>query len=214
VIVRLIVMFEYLFDHVERPLIDIETSVFDCVFVQSGIRIARMQRALVFAVLLACGGSNPPPAPTPTQTQNSPDASMVSPTETDSGASPIASASTAPAIADAGAPAPTTTADGPDQATMVCGSTAMPFEQKVRPEIKKCFFEAKAKNPALSGKVKVVLNVGSKGTLGAINIVDAKELGKDAVDCMTKAVKAAKPDVSTCKDKKVEMQMAFGAAAK
>lgn len=173
-----------------------------------------MRRALVFAVLLACGGSNPPPAPTPTQTQNTPDASMVSPTETDSGAAPIASATTAPANADAGAPAPSTTAEGPDQATMVCGSNAMPFEQKVRPEIKKCFFEAKVKNPALSGKVKVVLNVGPKGTLGAINIVDAKELGKDAVDCMTKAVKAAKPDVSTCKDKKVEMQMAFGAAAK
>jgi hypothetical protein len=142
------------------------------------------------------------------------DASVVSSAESDAGAAPVASASAAPAIADAGVAPPPTDTGGPDQATLVCGSNAMPFEQKVRPEIKKCFFEAKSKNPALSGKVKVVLNVGPKGSLGAINIVDAKELGKDAVDCMTKAVKAAKPDVSTCKDKKVEMQMAFGAAAK
>lgn len=138
----------------------------------------------------------------------------MSSAETDGGVAPTPTVASSAPIADAGAPAPVATDTGPDQATLVCGSTAMPFEQKVRPEIKKCFFEAKVKNPALSGKVKIVLNVGPKGTLGAINVVDAKELGKDAVDCMTKAVKAAKPDVSTCKDKKVEMQMAFGAAAK
>ena len=66
----------------------------------------------------------------------------------------------------------------------------------------------------LAGGCRSSLNVSSGGKLGAINVVDEKELGKDAVACMTKAVKAAKPDVSTCKDKKVEMVMAFGAAAK
>jgi hypothetical protein len=138
----------------------------------------------------------------------------VSAAETDSGIAPISSVVSPPAIVDAGAPGLATTTGTPEEATLVCGHAAMPFEQKVRPEIKKCFFEAKAKNPALTGKVKVVLNVSPGGKLGAINVVDAKELGKDAVDCMTKAVKAAKPDVSTCKDKKVEMVMAFGAAAK
>ena len=86
------------------------------------------------------------------------------------------------------------------------------YEQRVRAKLAQQFG---LKNPHEIPKlVKIVLNVGPKGTLGAINVVDAKELGKEAVDCMTKAVKAAKPDVSTCKDKKVEMMMAFGAAAK
>ena len=173
-----------------------------------------MRHALIFAVLAACGGPSPPPVPTPTHTENTPDASVGSPTETDSGPGPTGSVVSPPAIADAGVATVAPPADGPDQATLVCGQNAMPFEQKVRPEIKRCFFEAKVKNPALTGKVKIVLNVSAGGKLGAINVVDEKELGKDAVACMTKAVKAAKPDVSTCKDKKVEMVMAFGAAAK
>lgn len=189
-----------------------------------------MRRTLIFAVLAACGGASPPPAPPPTNTENNADGGVASAAQ--AGAAPSSSGSVVspPMIADAGAPAPgaptsaapaptsaapaAPSAGGPDQATLVCGGAAMPFEQKVRPEIKRCFFEAKVKNPALSGKVKIVLNVGAGGKLGAVNVVDEKELGKEAVRCMTDAVKAAKPDVSQCKDKRVEMVMAFGAAAK
>src|SRR5258708_864336 len=118
-----------------------------------------MRVALFFAALAACGGSTPAPAPTPTHTENTPDASGVSSMETDSGPPPTASVVSPPAMADAGAPAPTASNDPAEQATLVCGTAQMPFEQKLRPAIKNCFFEAKVKNPALTGKVKIVLNV-------------------------------------------------------
>jgi len=101
-----------------------------------------------------------------------------------------------------------------DDSAAACGAIQMPFEAKIRPDIKKCFFDAKVKNPALTGKVKVVINVGPKGEIQAINIVDKKELGAAAVACMTKVVTAAKFDGSKCANKAVQMPMAFGAAAK
>jgi hypothetical protein len=101
-----------------------------------------------------------------------------------------------------------------DEALAPCGAVQMAFEQKIRPEIKKCFFAEKVKNPRLSGNVKIVVNVSPKGEVQAINVVDKKELGPTAVACMTKVVKDARFDGSQCKGKTVEMPEAFGNAAK
>lgn len=174
-----------------------------------------MRVFFLLVAVAACGGSSPPITPPHTDTDT--DASAPIPT-TSSSATSVPTTSTAPttSAAPTASAAPTTSSGPPvvDEGLMACGNVQMAFEQKVRPETKKCFFEAKVKNPKLTGNVKIVINVNLKGEVTAINIVDKKELGDAAVACMTKAVKDAKFDGSQCKGKTVEMAQAFGAAAK
>lgn len=175
------------------------------------------------AVLIHCGGGGgvPTPPTSPTESQSGIPSAITAPSAppaASTGAGPVGSsaASVASATASATPPASATTGAPPvsDDPNVACGAVSAPFEQAIRPEIKKCFFDAMKTNPKLSGNVKIVVHVGPKGQVQAINVVDAKELGAPAVACMTKVVKDTKLDTSPCKDRKIEMPMAFGNAAR
>jgi len=105
--------------------------------------------------------------------------------------------------------APTAT-EAPDP----CAGTSASFETKVRPQVKQCFFDALGKNPALSGNVHITLHVDPTGKLKTMDFAESKELGKDAVACMTKAIKAGGFDGKDCAGKGLTLAMAFGNAAR
>ena len=140
----------------------------------------------LFVILFACGGPAKPDAapstsvtpaadtsPTPAATSDAPDASVAP-------AVPESSV----AVVDASAPA--VAVDG-------CGGTAAPYELKVRPEVKKCFFEAKKTHPLLTGEVHIGLNVDMQGRLQKAVIQEEKDLGKDGVACVQRALKCHAP---------------------
>lgn len=165
-----------------------------------------MKHALLLLVI-ACSPSPKPMAPTTPTTQV--DASTLSPTSAPTGDASVAVSDTPDAsvasVADSSAPAVAT--DG-------CGGTAAPYEQKVRLEVKKCFFEAKKTHPALTGEIHIGLNVDMKGQLQKAVVVEEKELGKEGVACIQKALKTETLDGSGCKGKSITFGMAFGAAAR
>lgn len=105
--------------------------------------------------------------------------------------------------------APTAT-EAPDP----CTPTSAAFETKVRPQVKQCFFDALGKNPTLSGNVHVTLHVDPNGKLKTLNFGEDKELGKDAVACMTKVIMAGGFDGKACAGKGLTLAMAFGNAAR
>ncbi len=90
----------------------------------------------------------------------------------------------------------------------------MPIEKKVRPKIKACFFDAKVKNPALDGHVKITFVIDDKGKVKKTEIAQARLLGAEATACMMKALSESKLDGSKCPGKTVGFEQAFGQAAK
>jgi len=122
---------------------------------------------------------------------------------TDSGASA--------AVADAGHPS---AQDDVDKSVSVCGDEAMPIEKRVRPRIKTCFFDAKAKNPALDGHVRITFVIDDKGKVKKTEIAQARLLGAEATACMMKALAESKLDASKCPGKTVGFEQVFGHAAK
>jgi len=132
--------------------------------------------------------------------------------EMDAGAGPSAAqtpdAGAQAAVADAGK------ADDVDKAVSVCGDEAMPVEKRVRPKIKACFFEAKAKDPALDGHVRITFVIDEKGKIKKTEIAQSKQLGAAATACMMKALKDSKLDAARCPGKTVGFEQAFGHAAK
>lgn len=168
-------------------------------------------RTLLFVSLLvaACSPSSKPPETASPTTEV--DAALPT-------SSPVVDASTAPVATVAAVPdaAVATAADAspPVAATDGCGGTAMPYELKVRQEVKKCFFEAKKTHPALTGEIHIGLNVDPQGHLMKAVIVEEKELGKDGAACIQKALKSETLDGSGCKSKSITFAMAFGNAAR
>lgn len=191
------------------------------------MRFARVLSAFALVVaavpavsLIHCGGGGGvPTVPTsPTESQSAITPAVSATTvlgAASSTASPVGSSSSGGAGSTPSATASASAAPPPpEDPNIACGAVSAPFEQSIRPEIKKCFFDAMKTNPKLTGNVKIVVHVGPKGQIQAVNVVDAKELGTAAVACMTKVVKEAKLDTSPCKDRKIEMPMAFGNAAR
>jgi hypothetical protein len=157
---------------------------------------------------LGCSPSAKPIDPT-TPTVEA-DASALSPTSApvvDASVPVVASDVPDAAVASAPDASPPVAQDG-------CGGTAAPYEMKVRPEVKKCFFEAKKTHPALTGEIHIGLNVDMKGQLQKAVIVEEKDLGKEGVACIQKALKSETLDGSGCKGKSITFAMAFGAAAR
>ncbi len=95
-----------------------------------------------------------------------------------------------------------------------CADVSAPYEAKVRPDVKKCFFDAMAKRPDLDGHIRITAAVNTSGKIGNVVIQNDKILGKDLVTCMTNAVKAGGFDGPACSGKSIVMNMAFGAAAR
>ena len=152
----------------------------------------------------ACGGGSKPPSdPTAASASAEPSAAPSTSVQT----APTTSASAAP-IASA---APSAQAAAVVDA---CAEASAPFEAKVRPDVKKCFFDAMAKRPDLDGHIHITLAVDPKGKAGNVLIANDKILGKDTVTCMTNAVKAGAFDGSACAGKSIVMNMAFGNAAR
>lgn len=134
----------------------------------------------------------------------------------DSGGAASASAGTdSGASASAGdAGHPPTAQDEMDKSVSVCGDEAMPIEKRVRPKIKTCFFDAKVKNPALDGHVRITFVIDPKGKITKTEIAQARLLGAEATACMMKALSESKLDGSKCPGKTVGFEQAFGHAAK
>lgn len=186
------------------------------------VALALPTLAMPAVALIDCAGGAPLQAPptSPTDSQSAITAGVSA------GATPVAptaagSSSGSTAVAVAGVPSATpsgalsgTAPAPPEDPNLACGAVSSPFEQQIRPEIKKCFFDAMKTNQKLSGNVKLVVHVGPKGRIQAVNVIDAKELGPGAVACMTKVVKSATFDTSPCKDRQIQMPMAFGNAAR
>ena len=160
------------------------------------------KRTLVLVLLpfLACASNKT--AVTGTGDPSTPSATAEAPS-----ASPSAPASVA-AVTSASA-APTAT-EAPDP----CAAISAGFETKVRPQVKTCFFDALGKNPALSGNVHITLHVDATGKLKTMDFAEEKELGKDAVACMKKAINAGGFEGKDCAGKGLTLAMAFGNAAR
>jgi hypothetical protein len=125
--------------------------------------------------------------------------------------------SSTPAAVDAGvktAAADAGAGDDVDKSVSVCGDEAGPIEKRVRPKIKACFFEAKAKNPALDGHVRITFVIDDKGKIKKTEIAQAKQLGAAATACMMKALKESKLDAARCPSKTVGFEQVFGHAAR
>lgn len=187
------------------------------------VAIALPALALPAVALIDCAGGaplqTPPTSPTASQSAItagfSAGATPVAPTAagSSSGIAVVAGAGGSSSAVPSGALSGTAPAP-PEDPNLACGAVSSPFEQQIRPEIKKCFFDAMKTNQKLSGNVKLVVHVGPKGRIQAVNVIDAKELGPGAVACMTKVVKSATFDTSPCKDRQIQMPMAFGNAAR
>jgi hypothetical protein len=173
------------------------------------VTLPRMQTlrlvVLLSAVAIACGGSSPkPPEVTPPSTDV--DASVPAIVD--------ASAPIVDAIPDAAPAVVATVADAsPPPVADGCGGTASPYEAKVRPEVKKCFYAARTAHPWLTGEIHIGLNVDAQGHLMKAVIIEEKEIGKEGVACVQKALKSETLDGSGCKGKSITFSMAFGAAA-
>lgn len=128
-----------------------------------------------------------------------------------------AASSAAPAV-DSGAKVAAAGAgaagDDMDKSVSVCGDEAMPVEKRVRPKIKACFFEAKAKDPALDGHVRITFVIDDKGKIKKTEIAQSKQLGAAATACMMKALKESKLDAARCPSKTVGFEQVFGRAAR
>ncbi|CAN5421786.1 hypothetical protein BH09MYX1_BH09MYX1_18560 [soil metagenome] len=160
----------------------------------------------VVACVIACGGAaKPPTSSDPTTT---PSATTSASTDAPAGSS-TATEATSAAVAQA---TPSATAAVPSADP--CADLSAPFEAKVRPDVKKCFFDAMAKRPDLDGHVHITVPIDTKGKAGNILVANDKILGKDTVACMTNAVKAGAFDGAACAGKSVVMNMAFGSAAR
>lgn len=154
---------------------------------------------------LACGGSTKPPtSPDPTASASASDTPVAS------ASAPATTASTAPIASTTPSAAPSATSATGDP----CADVSAPFEAKVRQDVKKCFFDAMAKRPDLDGHVHITVAIDTKGKAGNVIIANDKILGKDAVTCMTNAVKAGGFDGPACSGKSIVMNMAFGNAAR
>lgn len=129
------------------------------------------------------------------------------------GGAPSAATSASTAAVASAAPS-TTAAPTATEAPDPCAPASAVFEVKIRPQVKQCFFDAMAKNPALSGNVHVTLHVDASGKLKTMNFGEEKELGKDAVACMTKVILAGGFEGKACAGKGLTLAMAFGAAAR
>lgn len=154
---------------------------------------------------LACGGSTKPPtSPDPSASGSASDTPMTSVS------APATSASSAPIASATPSAVPSATSATGDP----CADVSAPFEAKVRPDVKKCFFDAMAKRPDLDGHVHITVAVDTKGKTGNVIIANDKILGKETVTCMTNAVKAGGFDGAACAGKSIVMNMAFGNAAR
>lgn len=136
------------------------------------------------------------------------DASTIGPTS-----APVDASVAALAVTDA-AVVSVVDASASPIATDGCGGTAAPYELKVRSEVKRCFFEAKRTHPALTGEIHIGLNIDMKGQLQKAVIIEEKDLGKEGVACIQKALKSDTLDGTGCKGKSLTFGMAFGAAAR
>lgn len=161
--------------------------------------------ALPALLAFACGGGKPADDPS---TASSASASASSDAVTST--APSATESAAPSAVASASAAPSASSAPSDP----CADVSAPFEAKVRPEVKKCFFAAMAKKPTLDGHVRVTVAIDTKGKPGNIVITDDKALGPEAVTCMKNAVKAGAFDGAACAGKSVVMNMAFGNAAR
>lgn len=165
------------------------------------------RHTLVLALLpfLACASNKPAVTGDPSTPSATPSASAE--------AAPTASASASVAAVTSALPtasaAPTATAPADP-----CAPLSASFEAKVRPQVKQCFFDAMGKNPALSGNVHVTLHLDANGKLKTLSIGEEKELGKDAVACMTKVIKAGSFDGKVCAGQGLTLAMQFGNAAR
>ena len=160
---------------------------------------------LLLLPFLACASNKTAVTGDPATPSSSTSSSADVPSTTASASVATAATSAAPTVSAA----PTAT-EAPDP----CTPTSAAFETKVRPQVKQCFFDALGKNPALSGNVHITLHVDPNGKLKTLNFGEDKELGKDAVACMTKVIMAGGFDGKACAGKGLTLAMAFGNAAR
>jgi hypothetical protein len=181
-------------------------------------RLLLVLAAAPFLLAVACGGgAAPEPVAPPAETTAPAGAAPAPSASVAASAEPAAASdapSAAPSVSSGPPPADPTLATG-EATDAACGAAALPYEEKIRPEIKKCFFEvAMKKNPNVDGHVKIVVNIDPQGKVTSQKIVQEKELGKEATACMMKVLKDHKIDAGQCKGKAMSMNMAFGAAAR
>ncbi|WP_394832893.1 AgmX/PglI C-terminal domain-containing protein [Pendulispora rubella] len=168
---------------------------------------------LIVAALSACGGSPPPPAPPPPEPAAAPpEPPAPAAAEAPKAEEPLTGKS---AAASDGPPAPTepsvagtvtTGSDVPDE----CSKAALPYEEKVRPLLNKCYQEGKKKNPDLSGTVRVQVAINTAGKVTSVKPSGTSELGDSVVQCMVKAVRDTPFDGALCKSKTVIVSKTYG----
>lgn len=156
----------------------------------------------------ACGGATKPP------TSSDPVPSASTSAGNDAPATSVSASTTATPSATTAASVPPAASSAPIATGDPCADVSAPFEAKVRPDVKKCFFDAMAKRPDLDGHVHITVAIGTNGKPGNVIIANDKILGKETVTCMTNAVKAGGFDGPACAGKSVVMNMAFGSAAR
>lgn len=100
----------------------------------------------------------------------------------------------------------TTGSDVPDE----CSKAALPYEEKVRPLLNKCYQEGKKKNPDLSGTVRVQVAINTTGKVTSVKPSGTSELGDSVVQCMVKAVRDTPFDGALCKSKTVIVSKTYG----
>ncbi|WP_394843438.1 AgmX/PglI C-terminal domain-containing protein [Pendulispora brunnea] len=164
---------------------------------------------LILAALSACGGSTPPPAPAepaPQTGAGAPAAEPPPPAAASAAEAPKAEEPPAPSTEPSVAGTVTTGSDVPDE----CSKAALPYEEKVRPLLNKCYQEGKKKNPDLSGTVRVQVAINTTGKVTSVKPSGTSELGDSVVQCMVKAVRDTPFDGALCKSKTVIVSKTYG----
>jgi len=165
----------------------------------------------------ACGGNASPPAaagatspasgespsPSPDAGSETAPPSDAPPPATPPTSDPVV---TTPETGASGVASVSTGSDVPDE----CSKSALPYEEKVRPLLNKCYQEGKKKNPDLSGTVRVAVNVNLTGKVISVKPTGTSELGDSVVQCMVKAVRDTRFDGALCKSKTVVVSKTYG----
>jgi len=163
---------------------------------------------LCSCVVASCGGGSAPPAAPAPSSEN------AAPPEAPLDASAPEPPSTVAAANDATSPPETSPlagtvssgSDAPDE----CSKSALPFEEKVRPLLNKCYQEGKKKNPDLSGTVRVAVAINTTGKVTSVKPSGTSELGDSVVQCMAKVVRDTPFDGTLCKSKTVVVSKTYG----
>lgn len=160
---------------------------------------------LTAVVLGACGGAKEAPPASPGGSATAADAGPETFAEVK--AEDLAALGAGgPAAPAASSSAPPPTSDEPED---TCTPAGVAYEKAVRPKLKACYREAKAKAPNLEGAARFVLEIDTLGKAKPVKVVE-KSLPEPLMACMLKAFKATPFDeAKKCPGKTITIPIAF-----